>query len=66
MSHYIGPSVDYVSASGAATSTAKQPCNFGPAAACVGPATLIRRQFVDGERGHFQVGLKVGFRLDDG
>ncbi len=27
--------------------------------------TQIRGQIVDGEVGHFQVGLKVGFRLED-
>jgi hypothetical protein len=27
--------------------------------------TQIRGQIVDGEIGHFQVGLKVGFRLED-
>jgi dodecin len=27
--------------------------------------TQIRGQVVDGEIGHFQVGLKVGFRLED-
>jgi flavin-binding protein dodecin len=28
--------------------------------------TQIRGQIVDGEVAHFQVGLKVGFRLEDG
>lgn len=28
--------------------------------------TEIRGHVVDGEVGHFQVGLKVGFRLDEG
>lgn len=28
--------------------------------------TEIRGQIVDGEVAHFQVGLKVGFRLEDG
>jgi flavin-binding protein dodecin len=27
--------------------------------------TQVRGQIVDGEIGHFQVGLKVGFRLED-
>ncbi|MEU9999322.1 dodecin [Streptomyces sp. NPDC048370] len=28
--------------------------------------TQVRGHLVDGEIGHFQVGLKVGFRLEDG
>jgi flavin-binding protein dodecin len=28
--------------------------------------TEVRGQIVDGEIAHFQVGLKVGFRLEDG
>jgi flavin-binding protein dodecin len=28
--------------------------------------TEVRGQIVDGEVAHFQVGLKVGFRLEDG
>jgi len=28
--------------------------------------TQIRGHFVDGGVGHFQVGMKVGFRLEDG
>ncbi|GIH96443.1 dodecin [Planobispora siamensis] len=28
--------------------------------------TEVRGHIVDGEIGHFQVGLKVGFRLEDG
>jgi flavin-binding protein dodecin len=28
--------------------------------------TQVRGQIVDGEIPHFQVGLKVGFRLEDG
>ncbi|MEU1530128.1 dodecin [Streptomyces fagopyri] len=28
--------------------------------------TQVRGQIVDGEVEHYQVGLKVGFRLDDG
>ena len=28
--------------------------------------TQVRGQIVDGEIAHFQVGLKVGFRLEDG
>jgi flavin-binding protein dodecin len=28
--------------------------------------TEVRGHIVDGEVGHFQVGMKVGFRLEDG
>ena len=32
---------------------------------CIRDSTQIRGQITDGEVAHFQVGLKVGFRLED-